>query len=166
MVKLTLPPKRQAFADAYALTNNATTAARQADYKHPTEQGSRLLRNVQVQAAVALRKQEIASEISTDVAITPAWIIQTLASRAANPKHPAASVSALRTLADIHGMLGGGETELPLGLAKFLQALGRGITEGRERGSTQARELAGPPVVEVEARLVSEDGEPESARGG
>ena len=160
---MTLPPltkKQKAFAFHYAANGNGTQAARSSGY---SENGirvtaHRMLTKPNIKAAIAAREQEIAVVERQSHSVSPVEIITGLHREATGSRSPAARVSAWRTLADIHGMLGGGETELPLGLAKFLEALGRGITEGRERGSTQARELAGPPAVEVEARLVSEDG--------
>lgn len=50
-----LPPKRRVFVEAYCgeAAGNATEAARIARYAHPSQQGHRLLRNAQVQAALA-----------------------------------------------------------------------------------------------------------------
>jgi phage terminase small subunit len=47
-----LRPKHKAFVLAYLDTLNATEAARRAKYEHPMQQGSRLLRNVEVAAAI------------------------------------------------------------------------------------------------------------------
>ena len=45
-----------------------------------------------------------------------------------------------------------------IGLAEFLEALGRGITGGSALASTQARELSAPQAVELEGHTISEDG--------
>ncbi len=50
MKLLTLTPRQRLFVDNYF--GNATEAARKAGYSHPKQQGSRLLSNVDVQAAI------------------------------------------------------------------------------------------------------------------
>ena len=48
-----LNPKQRAFVAAYAASGSPTRAAREAGYPHADVQGSRLLRNIRVQAAIA-----------------------------------------------------------------------------------------------------------------
>ncbi len=48
-----LNPKQRAFVAAYASSGSPTRAAREAGYPHADVQGSRLLRNIRVQAAIA-----------------------------------------------------------------------------------------------------------------
>lgn len=61
-----LSPRRLAFVQAYAATGNATEAARRAGYAHPTQQGSRLLRCVDVVDAVqAIAERDTAAAIAT-----------------------------------------------------------------------------------------------------
>jgi phage terminase small subunit len=50
-----LTPKQQAFVDAYLTNPNATEAARKAGYSAPRSQGSRMLTNVDIQAALQER---------------------------------------------------------------------------------------------------------------
>ena len=60
-----LTPRQQRFADAYVLTGNASEAAREAGYSERTarQQGSRLLSNVAVSAAIAERQAVHAQEL-------------------------------------------------------------------------------------------------------
>jgi hypothetical protein len=51
--------KRLAFINAYLKTWNATSAAREAGYKQPHSQGSRLLENVEVKDAIRARLADI-----------------------------------------------------------------------------------------------------------
>lgn len=51
--------KRKAFLNAYLKTFNATEAARIADYAHPGSQGHRLLKDVEIQAAIQARLDEM-----------------------------------------------------------------------------------------------------------
>jgi len=53
-------PRHRVFVDEYISCWNATTAARNAKYKQPQSQGSRLLKNVEIQAAITERIAEIA----------------------------------------------------------------------------------------------------------
>lgn len=53
-----LRPRHRAFADAYLETWNETEAARRVKLAHPDRQGSRLLKNVEVQAYIQKRLQE------------------------------------------------------------------------------------------------------------
>lgn len=48
-----LTERQQRFAEAFAVTGNATEAARTAGYKHPHSQGSRLLKYVGISKAIA-----------------------------------------------------------------------------------------------------------------
>lgn len=50
--------KRQAFREAYLKYWNATKAAQEAGYAHPRQAGSRLLSNVDIQAAIKARIAE------------------------------------------------------------------------------------------------------------
>ena len=50
-----LTPRQKAFADYYIECGNATEAARQAGYKQPKQQGSRLLTNVDISVYIAER---------------------------------------------------------------------------------------------------------------
>ncbi len=54
-----LPPKRKAFVDHYLKDENATESARLAGYAAPNKQGSRLLKNVGVLAAIQERKKKV-----------------------------------------------------------------------------------------------------------
>jgi hypothetical protein len=55
-----LKPKQRRFLEAYLTSWNATHAAEVAGYKHPRQQGSRLLTNVDIQAAIQERLSEAA----------------------------------------------------------------------------------------------------------
>jgi phage terminase small subunit len=63
-----LSPKQKRFVEEYILDCNATAAARRAGYSAPTaqEQGSRLLSNVMVQAAVTAKMQERSARLKVD----------------------------------------------------------------------------------------------------
>jgi phage terminase small subunit len=68
MADITLKPQHQTFADAYLRTFNATKAAKEAGYSEKTaySQGSRLLKDVEIQAYVRTRMEEHAMS-STEV---------------------------------------------------------------------------------------------------
>ena len=57
-----LSPKRRRFVEAYLATWNASEAARQAGYAKADRQGPRLLRFVEVQAAISQRLKESAMQ--------------------------------------------------------------------------------------------------------
>lgn len=65
---MSLTPKQQAFVENYLLDLNATQAAIRAGYSAKTaeQQGSRLLRNVQVAAAVTEAKAKRSEELAID----------------------------------------------------------------------------------------------------
>jgi hypothetical protein len=54
-----LPPKRRAFVDAYLRLWNGAAAGREAGYAHPDRQAYRLLRNVEIRAAIEERLAEL-----------------------------------------------------------------------------------------------------------
>ena len=64
-----LSPKQKAFVREYAIDSNATQAAIRAGYSEKTapEQGSRLLRNVKVKAAVAETQKAHAERVGITV---------------------------------------------------------------------------------------------------
>ena len=51
--------KRQAFLETYLKSWNATQAAKEAGYAHPRQAGSRMLSNVDIQAAIQARLDEL-----------------------------------------------------------------------------------------------------------
>lgn len=71
-----MTPKQQRFVDEYLIDLNATQAAIRAGYSAKTaqEQGSRLLSNAMIKAAVAAGQQKT----SDDLGITREWILQKL----------------------------------------------------------------------------------------
>ena len=75
MAKLT--PKQKRFVDEYLVDLNATAAARRAGYSEKTacEQGSRLLANVKVQAAIQERQKKLQGKLE----ITQEAVLQELA---------------------------------------------------------------------------------------
>lgn len=150
----TLSDRHQAFADQYVKLNfNGTQAAITAGYAetgaHVT--ANRLLKNPKIRSAIEARKREVADAMRSASKVSPAEIITGLHREATDSRSPAARVSAWRTLADIHGMLGGAEAELPPGLSAFMAALGRGLAGGQGSGSVES------PVMTLEARMVDGD---------
>ena len=79
--------KQQRFVDYYLVSLDATDAARQAGYKHPTVQGSRLLTNVNVRKAVdaAQLEQSKRSELNAD------WVLARLRDKAEADGVPASA---------------------------------------------------------------------------
>lgn len=55
-----MSPRRQAYVDAYLTYWNKTKAAEVAGYTHPGQQGYRLFKNVQIQAAIKQRLDDMA----------------------------------------------------------------------------------------------------------
>lgn len=76
MAKLT--PKQERFVAEYLIDLNATDAARRAGYSAKTaeQQGYRLLRNVQIAAAIAAAKKTTARKL----AVSAEWVIKNLRS--------------------------------------------------------------------------------------
>lgn len=74
---MSLTPKQQLFVDQYMIDRNATQAAIRAGYSAATaeQQGCRLLRNVQVRAAVDERCEKMAEKLE----ITAERVLQELA---------------------------------------------------------------------------------------
>jgi len=64
-----LTPKQQRFVDEYLIDCNATQAAIRAGYSERTanEQAARLLVNVSIKEAIALKQKEISSKLNYDV---------------------------------------------------------------------------------------------------
>jgi hypothetical protein len=118
-----LTPKQLQFIEAYVTNNgNATQAAQTAGYKgNYNTVSSTAVENLQkpaIKDAIARRQRELAESGKLPDADR---ITQELWSIARDSTHdPSPRVSALRTLADIQGMLQGGRAELPEGLGKFL----------------------------------------------
>ncbi len=69
-----LTPRQERFCEEYAIDLNATAAARRAGYSEKTaeQQGSRLLRNVQVKARIVELQDEVAerNKLSVDGVVT------------------------------------------------------------------------------------------------
>ena len=141
----TLSPRLQNFALNIALGQSQYQAAVNAGYAESTAtaQSKRMLETVGVKQLIEQHKQRLAEASQGKVAITPEWIAEQLADVAVNAE-PAPRVAALRTLADIHGMLGGGQRTLSDQAQMLVEALGRGLSQGREQPKAlevQAREL-------------------------
>jgi phage terminase small subunit len=76
-----LDPRQQAFVDLFLELGNATRAAERAGYSAKTAraQGSRLLTNVDIQAAIAERRRPIVVERAERVGVTALRVIEELA---------------------------------------------------------------------------------------
>ena len=116
--------RRDTFVNLMALGQlSATQAWIQAGYapKSARVEASKALAKPIIRDAIALKRQQLADDgtlPSADQITRELWKI------GSDPNgDPSPRVSALRTLADIHGQLGGGKTELPDGVAAFLGAL-------------------------------------------
>ncbi len=59
MVSVALNNKRRIFIEEYLRTWNASEAARRAGYAHPGSQGHRLLKNVEIEAEIQRRLNEL-----------------------------------------------------------------------------------------------------------
>lgn len=142
-----------AFANLMAAGSlSATQAYINAGYspKGAAVEASRALRKPHVQQAIAARKQEIASS-QHQLQVTPALITSGLLREAQHADTASARVAAWRTLADIHGMMSGSQTQLPQALGAFLE----GVRQAREAISPastgkQPALLEGTPVNQEE----------------
>lgn len=126
-----LTPKQAKFVEFYVANGgNSLQAARAAGYSESTAlaRSAEFSENVGIQQAIAERQADL-TQASQQV--TPEWVIEKLAERAASKTSPSASVAALRTLADILGMTSGRAGELPSALTGMLEALGRGLAAGQ-----------------------------------
>lgn len=77
---MALTPKQQRFVDEYLIDLNATQAAIRAGYSEKTaaSQGERLLRNVEINAAINAARSERSQETKIDAA----WVLKRLAAEA------------------------------------------------------------------------------------
>lgn len=145
-----LTSKQEAFAVHYASNGgNALQAARSAGYSESTAlvNSHQWLENSRIQQAVDAHRQ--ATSISADeLQVTPAVITRGLFKEAQTAETGSARVAAWRTLADIHGMMSGGQQQLPEALGGFLRAL----------AGQPARGQLGDTRVHVHAREVDEGG--------
>ena len=95
--------KQAVFAREYAVDSNATQAAIRAGYSRHTAyaQGSRLLKNAEVQAEVKIRQKRQSARVDVEID----EIVQGLRSIAEDASAPpAARVSAWKALGDYKGM--------------------------------------------------------------
>ena len=95
--------KQAVFAREYAVDSNATQAATRAGYSRHTAyaQGSRLLKNAEVQAEVKIRQKRQSARVDVEID----EIVQGLRSIAEDASAPpAARVSAWKALGDYKGM--------------------------------------------------------------
>lgn len=100
-----LTPRQRAFVEAYLVSLNAADAARQAGYSPKTanREGSRLLSNVDVQAAIAAAQ----AERSRRTEVTQDWVLGALRAEASDRgegSSHSARVSALSQLGKHLGM--------------------------------------------------------------
>lgn len=110
-------------------------------------QASRALANTNIQQAIATRKALMANT-EAQLQVTPQWITARLAIEATSRAATAsARVAALRTLADIHGMMSGSQQQLPQALGAWLA----GIKEGMQSVSQLQ---PGKQTLTLEARVV------------
>lgn len=133
---------------------SATQAYIQAGYspKGASVQASRSLANTSIQQAIARRKKLMAST-ERELQVTPQWITSRLAIEATDADTASARVAALRTLADIHGMMSGSQQQLP----DALTALVAGIREGHALASKQAvSQAVSPPAIESSYTVTDE----------
>lgn len=124
-----LSNRKQLFATLIATQNlSPYQAALKANYSETTARVKSYgwLDEVSVKEAIDAEKRNLAKSGALP---TPEQIITELWSLAQNADTDAARVSSLRTLADIHGQLGGGKAEMPPAVADLLEALGRGLSQ-------------------------------------
>lgn len=123
--------KRNIFAAEYAIDQNATQAAIRAGYSEQTaySQGSRLLKNVEVQEVIKTQQRTQAQRVDVQVD----EIVTGLKMIAADPSAPpAARVSAWKALGEYKGMFTTGVREVPPQVLSLLERLRR-----QSDGSTQ-----------------------------
>lgn len=101
-----LNPKQRAFIREYAITKNATQAAVKAGYSEATakQQGSRLLTNVDIQAALGERERANAEQCGITVETITQMLIEDR-ELARSEKQSSAAVSASLGLAKLHGLI-------------------------------------------------------------
>lgn len=126
-----LTPRQKLFVENLLKGMDATDAYCNAGYssRGARQSALRLLGCEAVAAELERRRGYVAEEFP---GLTAEDIIRGLASeaRGEGPDTTASSrISAWRTLADIHGLLGGNSPDLPEGLVTMLEALARGARE-------------------------------------
>lgn len=92
-----LPSKRRAFVDRYIQDENATESAKVAGYRSPSVEGSRLLKNAKVRAAIVERKKKVGEVGEKRLRTVHEYFLQ-LETIAFNGEHGSPQVSALREL--------------------------------------------------------------------
>jgi phage terminase small subunit len=96
-----LPPKRRAFVDAYLKSGNATQAAREAGYKKPKEEGTRLLSFAAVKAAL----KERGAAIEQGRIMSAQRVLERLSEEAEDCDFAPSRLKALEILAKYHQLL-------------------------------------------------------------
>lgn len=138
-----LSEKHQVFVLTLYLTGNLRHSARKAGFADDT--GRELARRPHIEAA--LREQHTAAVVQ--VAPTPLEIVLRLWHEAQNLTSNAQSrISALKALADIKGMTGGGGNESDSALDQFYREAGRAVTAGVFDGLQAAGRKLGAGGVE------------------
>jgi phage terminase small subunit len=103
--KRELSPKQQRFVDEYLIDLNATQAATRAGYSQKTasSQGERLLRNAEIQRAIAIGQ----SKLATKAELNAQWVIDQLrkeSQREGRSSSPSARVRAIELIGKHIGM--------------------------------------------------------------
>lgn len=154
----TLTQRQLSFVNLMATgTLSATQAYIKAGYspKSAHVESSVALAKPRIQKAIEARKQQIAKAKK----ITPEDIARKLWELTDTADTSAAKVSALRTLADIHGLLGGGKQDLTEPVRALLEGIKAGHSMALEAGKQQEvgkRTKLNAKEVEVEARMLED----------
>ena len=101
-----MTPKQERFVQEYMIDSNATQAAVRAGYSDHTakQQGSRLLTNADVQAAIQVARADIRERVKVSVeSVTKR--LQEAYDQAASNGQAGAMVSAAMGIAKLHGLL-------------------------------------------------------------
>lgn len=150
------------FAYLYALTGNAYQSAIKAGYSETTAlaKSSSWLEKVGIKQAIARHRVELAKS-QQSIKASPDWITAQLVIEATDRGEGATHsgrVSALRTLADIHGMMSGSRADLPTELTALLAGVREGFRLGNSDnvGKQVAIEASGRVVEDAGVREVEE----------
>lgn len=143
--KQKLSLKQEAFALFYATSGNAYQSAIKAGYSETTAlaKSAQWLEKVGIKQAIEAHKVPKLSS-AEQLKVTPEWITSRLAQEALGTSADttqSARVAALRSLADIHGMMSGSQQGLPDGLLKLLDWRARELAERAQPVQVEARML-------------------------
>ena len=146
--------KQDQLAYWYVITGDPKESALRAGYSESVARVDvyRYLEEPRIKAAIEYHSNQLKT-VAAHEQLDPEGVIRALSYEARAGDTSASRVSALRTIADILGQLGGGRSQLPPGSEELLEALARGLGSGVSQVAKQ------PEPRLYEARFVEDTGD-------